>query len=217
MHIGSYTAHARPSRHVLDQPKQVFAGDLPVRRCALPDRADEAVHQSGVRPRDEVGRVFASVDDVRDFCADHDAPRPYRVDYLGPGRALRGRRAAMCVYLLYVDPTYAGPTHYVLEAAMASGEAKVCYPPCEVGRWQTVSAEERPTPFATRQRVFRGRFEARADAPDEPGRLSVEVFRRPGDQAPTLRIVVGYSSAASDPVRSTRPPAWSRVLRDRAG
>lgn len=199
-----YTAHATHSRAGLSQPSSTFAGHLGIVRAPLPDRGEGAAVVHTSRGTLEIGdRLLPTLDHVRAFCAMHGAPSPARVEVLAPPRVNGHRFAPMSVYLLYPSARADHPSHFVLEAGMATGESSICYPPCPVGSWQTVRAGYRPTPFSTREQLFRGTFETDPSDPDEPGRLVVEAYRAPTDSAPALRVTVQYeadAAAASHPL-----------------
>jgi hypothetical protein len=202
-----YTARATHSREGLSQPCSSFVADLGVARAPLPQRADVAIRtsQGVLEPSD---RLLPTLEHVRAFCASHGAPLPARVELLTPLRVQGHRFAAMAVYLLYPSDDATSPSHYVLEAGMATGEASICYPPCVVGAWQTVRAGYRPTPFSTTEQVFRGTFATDDDAPDEPGRLIVEAYRSSSDARPALTVSVVYERSASRAAH----PLWLRLV-----
>jgi hypothetical protein len=203
-----YTAHATHSRAGLSKPHSTFVGDLGVVRAPLPAGCEPARVRTPHGVLDPADRLLPTLEHVRAFCAMHGSPRPARVEILTPPRVRGHRFAAMAVYLLYPSADAPSPSHFVLEAGMATGEASICYPPCAVGSWQTVSAGYRPTPFSTAEQVFRGTFAMNEDAPDEPGTLIVEAYRAPTDRAPALRVSVRYQAAAAPAAH----PLWLRVM-----
>jgi hypothetical protein len=206
-----YAAHAVHSRHGLSSPHSTFCGTLSIARVALPD--DEIGLRTSRGTLEVADRLLPTLAHVRAFSAMHGVPPPARVELLAPPRTHGHRFAAMSVYVLYPSAGATSPSHFILEAGMATGESAICYPPCSVGAWQTVPAGYRPTPFSTTQQVFRGTFETDPSAPDEPGRLVVEAYRSPEDTVPVLRVTVSYEALSHEAEhKPAAHPLWLRIL-----
>lgn len=203
-----YTAHATHSRHGLSAPHSTFVGHLGIARAPVPSGGEGVTIQTSRGALEPEDRLLPSLEHVHAFCALHGSPSPARAEILTPPRSHGHRFAAMSVYLLYPTLTATSPSHFILEAGMATGESTICYPPCTVGAWQTVEAGYRPTPFSTPQQVFRGTFDTDPDAKDEPGRLVVEAYRSPYAPTPALRVAVRYEADAAPAAH----PLWLRIL-----
>jgi hypothetical protein len=198
--VSYYIAHAMHARTAA--PGSVFTGHLPVVRFRLPSHGTNQTLDTLHTPAGDilpVDRLNASIDVLWETYKNdgalraHNTTRPERVDLITPPRLHGARFSAVSVYLCYAKATDPSPTFYILEAGLATGQARMPF----LG--PTMSAEiieftqYEPTAFAKRSHIYRGTFDMRPDAPSEPLRLVVDVFRKgppPTDQYISVRV--GY-------------------------
>ncbi|MEY4575740.1 MAG: hypothetical protein RL701_443 [Pseudomonadota bacterium] len=196
-----YEAHATHARKTA--PGSVFTGDLPLVRFQIPDHGTAQTLQKIDSPAGEllpVDRLYSSVDVL--WATYHHDPaiarwgRPGRVDVIAPPRLAGARFAAVSLYLCYVHPNDPAPSFYLLEAGLATGQARMPFLGRSMDAVILAQTQYKPTRFAEPFHVYRGRLAMHADAPSEPDTLWIEVFPKFPLTQPYLEVTIVYERLA---------------------
>lgn len=191
-----YEASATHARSAA--PHSVFTGHLPLVRYRLPLHGIRATAPTIHTPAGEVlpeDRLLTSVDTLWDRYGSDKLlkfGRPARVDVIGPPRLAGARFAAITLYLCYSKQTDPGPSFYVLEAGLATGQPRMLYLCRTMSGTLLYQTQYRPSAFSRPFHWYRGKLEMAPAERGEPVRLTVDVFekRPPADQY--LRVSVQY-------------------------
>ncbi len=175
-----YRAHATHDREFPDYDP--FTGHLGMVRVTLPEREPQAVTTAigEVLPADH---LLATVAEVRHKYGEQVDGVIDRVDVITPARLHGARFAAISVYLGYTGgrPT---PSFYVLEAGLATGQAKLLYFAPRIDFRILSYSGYRPTPFSDSDHVYTARLTV---VGDNPLLLQIHAHRDAGTR-PYIRI-----------------------------
>lgn len=195
-------------------PGSMFTGHLPLVRFRLPDTGTtqtlETIH---TRAGDlvPVDRLNPSVDVL--WATYRDDPllefaRPERVDMITPPRLHGARFGAISIYLCYAKQNDAAPSFYILEAGLATGQARMPFLARTMDSTIVAQTQYKPTTFSQPFHFYTGKLSMRGDAPGEPDVLSVKVYRRKPPADPYLDVSVVYQKRAA-PLMTN--PFWLTV------
>lgn len=196
-----YLANATHTR--TDAPHSSFTGRLPVVRYQLPQKGTRADAPVISTPAGELlpqDRLLTSIDTLWErFGKDKKLTfkRPKRVDVIAPPRLSGARFAAISLYLCYAKANDRGPSFYVLEAGLATGQARMLYLGRTMDGTLMYQTQYNPTAFSRPAHWYTGKLDMDMADPGEPFRLTVRVFenRPPTDQY--LAVTVIYSKRSS--------------------
>jgi hypothetical protein len=200
-HFEYYEARATHARTAA--PGSVFSATLPVVRFRLPDHGTTQTLPVLHSPAGDilpVDRLSPSVDVL--WNTYHGDPllkfgRPERVDMITPPRLGGARFSAISVYLCYAKATAAAPSFYILEAGLATGQPRMPFLGRTMDTVIVAQTQYKPTTFSEPYHYYRGKLAMRADAPSEPERLSVEVFRQAPPTDQYVHVTVEYVKRAT--------------------
>lgn len=182
-----YRAHATHDRAFPDYDP--FTGHLGMVRVALPAEQPQAVSTAigEVLPADH---LLATVAEVRRKYGEQVEEVIDRVDVITPARLHGARFAAISVYLGYTGgrPT---PSFYVLEAGLATGQAKILYFAPRIDFRILSYSGYRPTPFADSDHVYTARLTV---VGDNPLLLQIHAHRDAGTR-PYMRIAALFEES----------------------
>lgn len=189
-----YEAWATHSRTAA--PHSQFIGKLPLVRFRIPDQGTAQtlpiIHTPAgdLLPND---RLYPSVDVLWSTYGSDPLlrlGRPERVDMVTPPRLSGARFSAIAVYLCYAKETDPGPSFYILEAGLATGEARMPYLGRSMDAVIIAQTQYNPTAFSQPWHFYRGTLAMDANDPGEPSVLSIDVFERepPTDQYLNVRV-----------------------------
>jgi hypothetical protein len=179
-------------------PGSVFTGHLPLVRFRLPDQGTTQTLPTIKSPAGDilpVDRLNPSVDVL--WATYKGDPlltfgRPARVDMITPPRLDGARFAAISLYLCYAGEADVSPSFYILEAGLATGQARMPF----LGRTMEspilAQTQYKPTTFSQPFHIYSGKLTMRAEAPGEPQALSVRVHERKPPSDPYLVVTVDY-------------------------
>jgi hypothetical protein len=179
-------------------PFSVFTGRLPLVRFRIPDRGTAQTLEPIDTPAGRLlpsDRLAPSVDVLwATFGSDPQLQvgRPERVDMITPPRLAGARFAAISLYLCYERNADANPSFYILEAGLATGEARMPFLGRTMSSLIVAQTQYKPTTFSRRSHFYRGKLLMDAAHPGEPSLLSVEVFKHQPPSDPYLRVTVEY-------------------------
>ncbi|MBZ0119332.1 MAG: hypothetical protein K8H88_20240 [Sandaracinaceae bacterium] len=194
-----YTGHATHSRTGLSKPYSAFIGHLPMVRVVLPQtgsRSDVPPIQTPMGVLMPTDRLLASVQVVQEVAQRARIVPPERVELITPPRYEGNRFGAIAVYLLYPQAQAVTPSHYILEAGLATGQPRMRYKPTPVGQWLSQQSGYQPTAFSQPWHTYRGLFTMKNAFPNEPEALIVEAYER-HPQSPYIRVTVEYGRDAA--------------------
>jgi hypothetical protein len=184
-------------------PGSAFTGHLPLVRFQLPDTGTTQSLPTIHTPAGDllpVDRLNPSVDVL--WATYKDDPllkfgRPARVDMITPPRLDGARFGAISIYLCYAQQTDTAPSFYILEAGLATGQARMAFLGRTMQSEIVAQTQYKPTSFAQLYHCYRGELTMRAGAPSEPETLSVKVYEKtpPADQY--LHVTVEYRQLAT--------------------
>jgi len=191
-----YLANATHSR--MAAPGSVFTGQLPVIRFQLPDQGTTQTLPVVSTPAGDLfpeDRLLPSVDVL--WATYGGDPllkfgRPERVEMIGPPRLSDARFAAISVYLCYARSADPAPSFFILEAGLATGQARMSYLGRTMGAVIVAQTQYKPTAFSQTWHYYQGTFTMDASAPDEPGWLKVKVCEGQPPTSQYLEVNVGY-------------------------
>jgi hypothetical protein len=176
-----YVAHATHAR--VAAPYSAFTGHLPLVRFQLPDHGTTqtlpTLHTRGgdILP---VDRLNASIDVLwATYKNEPELQRPERVDMITPPRLDGARFAAISLYLCFKRKTDTAPAFYILEAGLATGQARMPFLGRTMESEIVAQTQYKPTSFSEPYHFYRGKLTMYAAAPSEPHSLSVKVYQRP--------------------------------------
>jgi hypothetical protein len=134
--------------------------------------------------------------------------RPERVDMITPPRLTGARFGAISIYLCYAKQNDPGPSFYILEAGLATGQARMPFLGRTMDHTIVSQTQYKPTTFSQLYHYYVGTLSMRQDAPNEPDVLRVKVFNKqpPSDQY--LSVTVEYIKRSS-PLMTN--PFWLTV------
>jgi hypothetical protein len=121
------------------------------------------------------------------------------VDVITPPRLASARFAAVSLYLCHANEADTAPSFFVLEAGVATGQARIPFLGRTMASVINAQTQYSPTSFSQPWHYYRGTLAMKADAPDEPSTLIIEVFTDPPPDGKYLEVIVQYESRA-DPV-----------------
>jgi hypothetical protein len=204
-------AMATHTRHTPSGAHQ-FTGELPCVRVQLPEDGEPVIHTA-------IGTVYAgdhklynrkvAQAHMDDACRDFLGIKPFkvaRIDAITPARGM-GRFGAIAVYVVYSDrPALKGrktvrtedgvamervPVCYILEAGMATGEARVLYTAPDFGQIIRRSWYQ-PTPWSKATHYYKGHLRLRPDG-EQVAALNVEVHEtNKANSKPYMQVDVLY-------------------------
>lgn len=187
-----YRAHATHDREKPDYDP--FTGHLGMVRVTLPAATPQrfATAIGDVLPEDH---LIASIAEMERKYGSHIDGQISRVDLITPPRLHGSRFAAISVYLGYLTG-HGSPMFYVLEAGLATGQAKVLYFAPRIDFRILSYSGYRPTPFSDSDHVYTARMTV---VGDNPLLLQIHAHRDAGSR-PYVRISALFEE-------TTRPDA----------
>jgi hypothetical protein len=199
---GYYVGHATHARAAA--PGSVFTGHLPLVRFQLPQRGTTQTLKPVHTPAGEVlpvDRLNPSIDVLWETYKNDPLltfGRPERVDMITPPRLFGARFGAVSLYLCYAKASDVGPSFYILEAGLATGQPRIPFLGRTMQSEILAKTQYKPTTFSQPSHVYRGTLEMRADAPGEPQKLTVRIFEKgPPLDKQYLAVTVVYEKRAT--------------------
>ncbi len=200
--ISYYVGNATHARKAA--PWSQFVGHLPLVRVAL-RATDKSTIQTAIGQVESGDHLMFSVADVNAKWSDHLGYDAERVELITPPRAGGSRFGAIAVYLGYRSASDTSPCFYVLEAGMATGQAKMLYFSPAMGETIFQQSWYKPTQFSEPTHWYRGTLTMQADAPNEPETLDVQALVDQTAPLPYVEVTVQYAPA--DPPKGVWPEA----------
>jgi hypothetical protein len=191
-----YLANATHSRTAA--PGSQFTGQLPIVRFPIPDTGTSQTLPTLSSPAGDLlpeDRLFPSVDVL--WATYGGDPlltfgRPERVEMIGPPRLSGARFAAISIYLCYAKNADQAPSFYILEAGLATGEARMSFLGRSMSAGILAQSQYKPTAFSQPWHYYQGTLTMDEGAPDEPSWLRIEVCEQEPPAAQYLQVNVQY-------------------------
>jgi hypothetical protein len=178
-------------------PWSEFTGHLPLIRFRLPNKGTTQDLQPLHTPAGDVlpaDRLNPSIDVL--WATYKSDPllkfgRPERVDMITPPRLEKARFGAISIYLCYAKQNDPGPSFYILEAGLATGQARMPFLGRSMDTVIIAQTQYKPTTFSQKYHYYRGVLAMQAEQPSEPNTLTVEVFegQPPGGHYLTVNVI----------------------------
>lgn len=179
-------------------PGSSFTGHLPLVRFRLPDKGTTQTLPTIHTPAGDllpVDRLNPSVDVL--WATYHTDPllkfgRPERVEMITPPRLTGARFGAISIYLCYAKEHDPAPSFFILEAGLATGQARMPFLGRTMDHTIVAQTQYKPTTFSQPFHYYVGHLSMRQDAPSEPDVLTVKVHDKQPPHDPYLHVTVEY-------------------------